>query len=170
MCSTWPRERNLFLNVSPLLSNPLSFPSIRSFVVFFLFSNFMAFKSCAFLSKARICISLSLLMFASPLELAFLYSFTLHPFRFFRRRFRTQFLPLLLLPPLPSPFLPNGEPFRLTIDGGALYVAVHALTEGQKSLSPPRAFPLASHIALGPAAALLPLVLNYHHHITRCTG
>lgn len=111
-------------------------------------------------------------MFASPLELAFFtlsFFFTLHPFRFFRRCFRTQFLPLLLLPPLSSRFLPNGEPFRLTIDGGALYVAVHALTEGQKSLSPPRAFPLASHIALGPAAALLPLVLNYHHHITRCT-
>lgn len=33
--STWPRGRNLFLNVFPLLSNPLSFPSIRSFVVFF---------------------------------------------------------------------------------------------------------------------------------------
>ena len=106
-------------------------------------------------------------MFASPLELAFFipsFSITLHPFRFFRNRFRTQFLPLLLLPPFPSRFLPNGEPFRLTIDGGALYVAVHALTEGQKSLSPPRAFPLASHIALGPATALLPLVLNYHHH------
>lgn len=78
---------------------------------------------------------------------------------------RFRLLPLLLLFSLfPPRFLPNGEPFRLTIDGGALYAAVRTLTEGQKSLSPPRVFPLASHIALGPAPALLHRLLNHHHH------
>lgn len=130
---------------SPAFSNP--FPLVRSL-------SPSTVASLYSVSKPRVC-SFSLSLHPSS-------SFVFVP-PFLLLRFRL--LPLLLLFSLfPPRFLPNGEPFRLTIDGGALYAAVRTLTEGQKSLSPPRVFPLASHIALGPAPALLHRLLNHHHH------
>lgn len=117
------------------------------------------------LESTCVCCFLLFVMFSPPLSLSppFVSSFVfVSPFLFLP--FRLLPLLLLLFSLFPPRFLPNGEPFRLTIDGGALYAAARTLTEGQKSLSPPRVFPLASHIALGPAPALLHRLLNHHHH------